>query len=205
MPTWLARMKQSLPSSLDKLTFHPPSRFPSLFLNSLESFSVLVLRQSYVVNCINPTSWLKWLTEQKNLKIPSKSAKSAARYNEFCCKYKRNKNLGLLRRHPFGSSRDEPLRTSAWEAIKTWALCDDITVHVKPVIQRYELEKREESFSQGAKSCGCDFVEQPAPYNCEHVCTGSIILRRNNYTTTGICNTAWYVHPIRTSKSKAHT
>ena len=88
----------------------------------------------------------------------------------FAVKYKRNKNLGLLRRRPFGSSRDEPLRTSAWEAIKTWALGDDITVHVKPVIQRYELEKREESFSQVAKSFGCDFIKQPAPYNRKHVC-----------------------------------
>ena len=54
MPTLLTRMKQSLPSSLAKLTFHPPPRFPSLFLNSLESFSVLVLRQSCVVICIRP-------------------------------------------------------------------------------------------------------------------------------------------------------
>ena len=119
----------------------------------------------------------------EKLKVPSKFAKSAARYNEFRCKYKWNKNLGLLRRRPFGSSRDEPLKTSAWVTIKTWALGDDIAVHVKPVIQRYELEKREESFSQGAKSCGCDFVKQPAPYNCKHVCAAQY-LRRNKYTTT---------------------
>ena len=63
---------------------HSSSRFPSLYLSSLESFSVLFL-QAKLGECF--ALWLaltppllKWLMEQKN---PFEVCKSAARYNEF--------------------------------------------------------------------------------------------------------------------------
>ena len=64
--------------------YHSSSRFPSLFLSSLESFSVLFLRAK-LGECV--ALWfaltpppLKWLTEQKN---PFEVCKRAAWYNEF--------------------------------------------------------------------------------------------------------------------------
>ena len=67
--------------------YHSSSRFPSLFLSSLESFSVLFLRAK-LGECV--ALWLTWtppqlkcLTEQKN---PFEVCKCAARYNE--CDYK---------------------------------------------------------------------------------------------------------------------
>ena len=63
---------------------HSSSRFPSLFLSSLGSFSILFL-QAKLGECT--AMWfaltsppLKWLTEQKN---PFEVCKHAARYNEF--------------------------------------------------------------------------------------------------------------------------
>ena len=63
---------------------HSSSRSPSLFLSSLESFSVLLL-QAKLGGCfalwfaLTPPP-LKWLTEHKN---PFEVCKLAARYNEF--------------------------------------------------------------------------------------------------------------------------
>ena len=60
---------------------HSSSRFPSLFLSSLESFSVLFLwaklGESWLA--LTPPA-LKWLTEQKN---PFKVCKCTVQYNEF--------------------------------------------------------------------------------------------------------------------------
>ena len=60
---------------------HSSSRFPSLFLSSLESFSVLFLRAKLGESwyALTPPP-LKWLTEQKN---PFEICKHAVRYNEF--------------------------------------------------------------------------------------------------------------------------
>ena len=75
--------------------YHSSSRFPSLFLSSLESFSVLFL-QAKRGKCV--ALWfaltpppLKWLTEQKN---PLEVCKHAARYNEFG--YKSDKELSKI-------------------------------------------------------------------------------------------------------------
>ena len=62
---------------------YSPSRFPSLFLNSLESFSAK-LGARYIVICINP-AFTKMIDRTEKPKIPSKFAKRAARYNEFRC------------------------------------------------------------------------------------------------------------------------
>ena len=71
-------------ASCPQQKFHSSSRFPSLFLSSLASFSVLFCRPSpewvcCIVICINSTP-LKWLMEQKN---PCEVCKRAARYNKF--------------------------------------------------------------------------------------------------------------------------
>ena len=63
---------------------HSPSRFPSLFLNSLESFSAK-LGEHYIVICINP-SFFKMIDGIKKPEIPSKFPLRAARYKEFRCK-----------------------------------------------------------------------------------------------------------------------
>ena len=64
--------------------FHSPSRFPSLFLSSQESFSCEALRARCVVICINsePTQMIDGTEKPK---IAMKFAKRAARYNEFAC------------------------------------------------------------------------------------------------------------------------
>ena len=83
----------SAASYKNPVDFRSPDRsqssyfFPSLFLSSLESFSVLFL-QANLGECfalwfaLTPPP-LKWLTEQKN---PFEVCKLAARYNEFGCK-----------------------------------------------------------------------------------------------------------------------
>ena len=62
----LERIKQRPPPSFDKQSTSP-SRFPSLFLSSTESFSAKLGQRVTLWFALTPPS-LKWLTEQKNPK-----------------------------------------------------------------------------------------------------------------------------------------
>ena len=82
-------------ASCPQQKFHSSSRFPSLFLSSLGSFSILFLRAKLgewaaLWFALTPPP-LKWLTEQKN---PLEVCKHAARYNEFG--YKSDKELSKI-------------------------------------------------------------------------------------------------------------
>ena len=75
---------KAMSASCPQQKFHSSTRFRSLFLSSLGSFSILFLRAK-LGECV--ALWfaltppqLKWLTEQKN---PFVVCKHAARYNEF--------------------------------------------------------------------------------------------------------------------------
>ena len=75
---------KAMSASFPQQKFHSSTRFRSLFLSSLGSFSILFLRAK-LGECV--ALWfaltppqLKWLTEQKN---PFVVCKHAARYNEF--------------------------------------------------------------------------------------------------------------------------
>ena len=73
-------------ASCPRQKFHSLSRFPSLFLSSLESCWVLFLRAKLGERvalwfALTPPP-VKWLTEQKN---PLEVCKRAARYNKFGC------------------------------------------------------------------------------------------------------------------------
>ena len=75
---------KAMSASCPQQKFHSSSRFRSLFLSSLGSFSILFLRAK-LGECV--ALWfaltpppLKWLTEQKNQFV---ICKHAARYNEF--------------------------------------------------------------------------------------------------------------------------
>ena len=86
---------KAISASCPQQKFHSSSRFSSLFLSSLGSFSILFLRAK-LGECVGlwfaltPPS-LTWLTEQKN---PLKVCKHAARYNEFG--YKSDKELSKI-------------------------------------------------------------------------------------------------------------
>ena len=79
---------------------HSSWRFPSLFLSSLESFSVLFLQaklgECFVLWFALTPPPLNWLTEQKN---PFEVCKLAARYNEFG--YKSNYQKKYLPKLPY--------------------------------------------------------------------------------------------------------
>ena len=81
--------------------FHSPSRFPSLFLSSLEKERMSSLVSTVIVSlavageagwarlvviCINP-ALAQMIDGTEKPKIPSKFAKQAARYNEFGCRF----------------------------------------------------------------------------------------------------------------------
>ena len=72
-------------TSLLRQKIYSPSRFPSLFLSSLESFSAK-LGEHYIVICINP-AFFKMIDGTEKPKIPSKFVLRAARYNEFRCNF----------------------------------------------------------------------------------------------------------------------
>ena len=51
----------------------------------------------------------------------------------------------------------------------TWTFGHNIAVHVEPVIQGDQLEKREESLAEVTKPCRSHFIKQPPTYHCKHV------------------------------------
>ena len=63
---------------------YPPSRFPSLFLNSVESFSAKLGEHVTLWFALTPPS-LKWLTEQKNPKSLLRSIWDFPIYTVVCC------------------------------------------------------------------------------------------------------------------------
>ena len=79
----LGRIKQRQSPSFD-IKICSPLRFPSLFLNSVESFSAK-LGEHVIVICINP-AFTKMIDGTEKPKIPLNFAIHAARYNEFRCK-----------------------------------------------------------------------------------------------------------------------
>ena len=97
----LARIKRSLPPSLDKKSPNYRHSLPYSWAVSLGSFSAKL--GEHVVICINP-AFTKMIDRTEKPKIPSKSALRAARYNEFRCKWINSRIEGDL---PFSRKKNK--------------------------------------------------------------------------------------------------
>ena len=119
---------RAISASYPQQKLHSPSRFPSLFLNSLGSFSILFLRDKLGEWWFASTPpQLEWMTEQKNT---FEVCKHAARYNEFGYKfYNCKSSIGCWLYSRWCSEHQIGLSTSSLlgvRATRRWVSGEDV-------------------------------------------------------------------------------